>query len=412
MTLFRPEVIAAKQRPALGEILLTRPFSLKFFTAAAVLILAMLIGFLTWGEFTRKERLVGRIVLSQGVSKVYSPVVGTIVKKLVQEGQIVKKGQQLYVVSVERMTPKGDTQVAIGNEIMRKRDSLKAQLALQKRVFAEEEFAQKKKVADLENQLAQLQREIATQTKRLALNEASFARFRELSKSSFISSAQLAEREQEKLDQESRLQSLQRAETSLQAEIASAGSMLRNAPLNALNQLSGIERSISSAEQENFENDARREISILAPQDGMATAVLAETGQTVTPQTPTLSILPSNTSFKAYLYAPSRAIGFIAGGERVQLRYQAFPFQKFGQYGGTIQSVSRSASAPAELELLSAMPETVYRVTVVLDSQFVTAYGKKLGLQDGMLLEADVLLDKRKLHEWVLEPLYSVTGKF
>ena len=39
------------------------------------------------------------------------------------------------------------------------------------------------------------------------------------------------------------------------------------------------------------------------------------------------------------------------------------------------------------------------------------AYGNAQPLQAGMVVEADVLQEKRKLYEWVLEPLYSLTGK-
>jgi membrane fusion protein len=54
----------------------------------------------------------------------------------------------------------------------------------------------------------------------------------------------------------------------------------------------------------------------------------------------------------------------------------------------------------------------VYRVTVRLDSQHVTAYGKPVALQPGMQLEADLLVERRRLIDWVLDPLYSFTGKW
>ncbi|MCY1528437.1 hypothetical protein D9M68_635420 [compost metagenome] len=55
--------------------------------------------------------------------------------------------------------------------------------------------------------------------------------------------------------------------------------------------------------------------------------------------------------------------------------------------------------------------ELFYRVTVALDSPSIDVYGQVQPLQAGMLLEADVVQDKRRLYEWALEPLYSVTGK-
>ncbi len=111
-------------------------------------------------------------------------------------------------------------------------------------------------------------------------------------------------------------------------------------------------------------------------------------------------------------------------GQRVLLRYQAYPYQKFGHYEGTVTSVSRSAVSPGELppQLASntgvtgaatgGAAEPVYRITVALARQTVTAYGEQVRLQPGMQLEADVALETRRLYEWVLEPLYTITGKW
>jgi membrane fusion protein len=54
--------------------------------------------------------------------------------------------------------------------------------------------------------------------------------------------------------------------------------------------------------------------------------------------------------------------------------------------------------------------EPLYRVTVSLARQTAVAYGEPLALQPGMQLEADVVLEERRLFEWVLEPLYTLTG--
>jgi membrane fusion protein len=53
----------------------------------------------------------------------------------------------------------------------------------------------------------------------------------------------------------------------------------------------------------------------------------------------------------------------------------------------------------------------VYGITVDLRSQNVMAYGQPQALQAGQRLDADILQETRKLYEWMLEPLYSITGK-
>ncbi|MBV8574268.1 MAG: HlyD family secretion protein, partial [Acetobacteraceae bacterium] len=122
---------------------------------------------------------------------------------------------------------------------------------------------------------------------------------------------------------------------------------------------------------------------------------------------------------KAQLFAPSRVVGFLRPGQRVLLRYEAFPYQKFGHYEGTVTSVSRSATSPSLLSQqvsgltgLFASNAPVYEINVALARQSVMAYGKPVPLQPGMQLEADVLIEKRHLIEWVLDPIFTLTGKW
>ena len=53
------------------------------------------------------------------------------------------------------------------------------------------------------------------------------------------------------------------------------------------------------------------------------------------------------------------------------------------------------------------MTEPVFRVRVRLSQNAVSAYGEQMPLQPGMLLAADVIVDKRSLLEWLLDPLYA-----
>ena len=145
------------------------------------------------------------------------------------------------------------------------------------------------------------------------------------------------------------------------------------------------------------------------------TGVLAGLGQSVTPAAALASLVPADTKLQAQLYAPSSAVGFVRPDQPVLLRYQAFPYQKFGHQGGQVTQVSRSplqASELAGLPFLSgASAEPLYRITVTLDRQSVPAYGQAQPLAPGMQLEADVVLDRRRLIEWIFEPVLGIAGR-
>jgi len=154
-------------------------------------------------------------------------------------------------------------------------------------------------------------------------------------------------------------------------------------------------------------------VVVTAPQDGLVTAIAAERGQYVALQ-PLATLLPGASPLEAHLFAPSRAVGFVEAGQKVRVRYAAYPFQKFGQYDGEVVQVSRAALAPAELPPQLALParaEALYRITVRLASPYVMAYGKAQPLTAGMQLEADVMQERRRLIEWVFEPLIALGRK-
>ena len=54
------------------------------------------------------------------------------------------------------------------------------------------------------------------------------------------------------------------------------------------------------------------------------------------------------------------------------------------------------------------MKEPVYRVDVRLDAQTVASGDQKLTLRPGMSVNADILQEKRKVWEWVFEPVLSL----
>jgi membrane fusion protein len=123
-------------------------------------------------------------------------------------------------------------------------------------------------------------------------------------------------------------------------------------------------------------------------------------------------VLPQGAQLEAEIYVPSRSIGFVKPGMQVLLRYQAYPYQKFGQYRARVREVVDTSMLPQELGLpQNASSEPLYRIRLALDSQTIQAYGKHLPLKSGMVVDASIHLDHRRLYEWILEPLFSITGR-
>jgi len=419
-SLFRPEVLAEQQTQWLGTILLAPRLSHRLFTYFALLATAAILGLLFFATYTRKAHISGWLVPQQGLVRIFAPQPGVVTALYVQEGVAVHKGERLLALSAElQSTTLGATQTEIARRLLARRDSLAAERHQHQRLTEQQARSLADRLAALKAEQEQLEREIAAQQVRLQLAGKSEARHQELRQRGFVSDQQAQEAQEARLDQDLKLRALERNRMSTQRDRLMLESELRDLPLKSQAEVASIERNIAAVEQELAEAEARREISLAAPEEGTVTAIQAEQGSRATSNVPLLSIVPAGAQLEANLFSPSRAVGFLQPGQRVLLRYQAYPYQKFGHYEGVLAHVSRSAMNPSELPaqlvgLTSVVgtDEPVYRVTVSLIKQTVMAYGQPMPLQPGMQLDADVVIETRRLIEWVLDPLFALTGKW
>ncbi|HBO5136907.1 HlyD family efflux transporter periplasmic adaptor subunit [Pseudomonas aeruginosa] len=417
--MFRQEALDAQHAGGLGEIVLIRPISFTFLTLLAAAMALLVVGFFLFGSYTKRSTVSGQLVPASGQVKVHAPQAGIVLRKFVQEGQAVRRGERLMVLSSERYgSDAGPVQAGISRRLEQRRDSLRDELEKLRRLQDDERDSLTSKVASLQRELTTLAAQTDSQQRLLALASDAAARYQGLMDKGYISMDQLQQRQAELLGQRQTLQGLERERTSLRQQLTERRNELAGLSARQANQLAETRRQLSAVEQDLAESEAKRTLLVTAPESGIATAVLAEAGQTVDSSRPLLSIVPADTPLQAELYAPSKSIGFIRPGDAVLIRYQAYPYQKFGQYHGKVQSISRASISYAELSsMVGGVPglgqdgEQLYRLRVTLDDQAVTAYGQPRPLQSGMLLEADILQDTRRLYEWVLEPLYSLTGK-
>jgi membrane fusion protein len=416
-TLFRPEVVEGRRQEWLGSIRLIRPVSFSALVALVAVTAVVAGTYLSLGEYTRKARVGGFLVPDHGVIRLVPPQPATVVERHVAEGQVVKRGDVLFVLSMERATLRGDAQASIQASLAARERSLQSSNEQQKQLMAAQAAALQRQIGDIRAEQVQIDAEAALQHQRLALAQQAQARLESLRNDNFISSAQVQAKAEEVLALRAQLQNLERQKAVQSREVGRLEAQLRELPLRTQAQQGEIERDLAVVAQRSAENEAQTRLVVRAPQDGVVTAVVAERGQPVSPAVALASLLPADTLLEAHLFAPSSAVGFVRAAQPVQLRYQAYPYQKFGHQAGQVMQVSRTPLQASELAGLSlpagmaSSGEPLYRITVKLDRQAVQAYGHAQPLVAGMQLDADVMLDRRRLIEWIFEPVLSVAGR-
>jgi membrane fusion protein len=395
---------------------LLRPLSLRLLTATVLLVLAAVLAFLWWGEYTRKARVAGVLVPDHGVIRLLPPQEAVVLERHAVEGARVARGDVLFVLSLERSSAAGDTQASVQRSLRERERSLADSASQQALLTQAQATAIDQRLADMRRERGQRLSEALLHKQRLTLAGDALARLESLRRDNFISAAQLQAKHEELLGLQAQLQALERDAAAHERAIAALEAERRELPLRAQAQQGEIQRERAELAQLAAESEAKRRLVVQAPADGVVSAVLAQPGQTVTPTAALASLVPADSQLQAHLYAPSSAVGFVRPDQTVLLRYQAYAYQKFGHQRGRVLQVSRTPlSAADQSALAGAQPqaahEPLYRITVALDKQQVSAYGQDISLVPGMQLDADVLLDRRRLIEWIFEPLLGLGGR-
>ncbi|MBC7942023.1 MAG: HlyD family efflux transporter periplasmic adaptor subunit, partial [Chitinophagaceae bacterium] len=337
--LFRPEAVEAQRQQWLGRVQLVRPLSLTLLTAGALLALALVIAFLSLAQYTRKATAGGVLMPDLGLIRLVPSGPGVVLERHVSEGQMVSAGDVLFVLALERPLFGADIQARVQRSLEERRRSLQDSVRQQQALSTSQHAALTRRLEALALETTQLDAEARLQQQRLALAQQAQARLEALQRDQFVSSAQVQAKSEEVLALQASAQTLARQRAALERERAELEGESNALPLQARNAVSGIERDLAQLSREAAEVDAERRVVVRAPQAGTVSAVLAEPGQSVSAQSAMASLVPRGSTLFAHLYAPSSAVGFVRPNQPVRLRFEAFPYQKFGHLAGRVLQV-------------------------------------------------------------------------
>jgi membrane fusion protein len=417
--LFRPEVAEAQRQSWLGQVQLVRPLSLTVFMVGVLCMLALVLAFLFFGEYTRKARIGGVLVPDLGVIRLVPPLPGRVLERHVQEGQSVRAGEVMFVLALESSTLASDVQARVQRSLEERQRSLEEAGRQQALLVEGEMLSLQRRLDEMKREQRQIEAEATLHRQRLTLAQQSLERLEALSRDQFISSAQVQTKKEEVIGLQAQAQALERQSAALARDRAALEGERRGLPVQLKSRQGAIERDLAALSREAAEQDAVRQIVVRAPQDGTVSSVLAEPGQSVSPASALASLIPAGAQLQAHLFAPSGAVGFVRPQQEVRLRFEAFPYQKFGHQSGHVLQVSRTPLAAPELAGLplsgptgaDGLAEPMFRITVAMDEPALRAFGTTQPLVAGMRMQADVLLERRRLIEWLFAPVLGLTNR-
>ncbi len=409
---FRATGLHATSRGGLGRISLARPLHWKLLTLAGIGAAVTAVLFICLATYTRRSTVSGQLVPVQGLITVRAPISGVVSWLDVQEGDRVSAGSALALLSMPHATAReASTHTALERRLQQRQNALIAahQAALGHQQMQSDGLDAQ--LATVRRELQQIETETATRQQQSRIAGETLQRLRRLEHGQYISALQLKQQHAIVLNHTGQRQALQRQATALRRQLSQLQQEREQLPGRHRADEASHQQALAQLEQERIASAAAAEWLVNAPVDGVVTSQVLKPGQALQQGQVMMTLLPGEGRLEAELLVPSHAIGFIAPGDRVKLRYEAFPYQKFGYQKGRVSRISRSALSEDELAGNAQQGESLYRITVLLERQAVMAYGKPEPLRPGMRLAAEVMGEQRRLIEWMLEPLHALTGR-
>ena len=348
----------------------------------------------------------GKLQPSQPVQDIDAPLPGVVEAVLVNEGQTVRKGQQLL-----RFDPR-DVKAKLEADTIN-RDGLRNQVAISRVLLGEESSSaltanQKELLNSIRSQNNASETSDEERLKRARTRLAGYRqslqtavtiadRYRRLLNDGAASELQVLSSEEKVVQLQNDIQTVQREVAVLEATSVSNTSArdagLRQSIEDNLRRIAELEREITQSQL-----DLAR-INVTAPIEGVVFDLRISRGSLVerNEQRPLLKLIPQD-NLQAKVYIPNGAIGFIRPDQAAEISLTSFPAGDYGYLPATVQRVGSDALTPDEQRrVLGTNAEGLYFPAVLKLSQQALTVGKRdIRLQPGMSLTADIHLRNRR----------------
>ncbi len=406
---------------------------------ALALLLAALLAWALVGKLDIVAVARGKLV-PQGYVKIVQPAESGIIREiLTREGEKVTAGQLL--IRMDAMITEADARQLKAEEARKRLALRRIDAELSGRPFRAEpndppELARETEAQFRANRAAQ-EAALAEERSRLAKARQDLAAaeavrdklaetlphyrkqeeaFAELLKSHSVAPLAASDKQRERIEKEQELESQEHVMESARAGVRQAEKALTQLETDYRRKLYAERNELANALDKLTQELAKQSyrtklLELRAPQGGVVKDLATHTiGTVVQPGTVLLTLVPKDETLRAEVWVSNEDIGFVRPGQPVKLKFMAFPFQQYGMAEGEVAYVcADAADTPAtgdgiQTKANGATP-LAYKALVTLKAMTLDRDRKHLRLTAGMQTNAEILLGRRTVAEYLLSPV-------
>ncbi len=399
----------------------------------AVALTLLIVGALIWsiiGHLDIHARAVGRLLVTSHSKVIQSMELGEISQIHVRDGQPVKTGDLL--VSLNRIGVEAEIAELQEQLVYHRLEKARLQALLTDNppnnfvvpanaTAAQAAMATRHLQSEWDDVLANLEsfdsqqdvnqaNQKARQSEIMALEKLAnnisvrLSATRTLAEQKMFPKMDLMEQERERLEVE-RLLTQRRADIDvLKAEYGSLTeqreSYLAKIRREYFDKLSETEGAIAVMSQKLIQaREKRRLHNLRAPVNGVVQQLAIHTkGGVVQPAQQLMVIVPDNQGLEAEVMVLNKDVGFVRGGQSVEIKVDAFPYTRYGTIAGEVVYVSRDSVQDEQMGL-------VFPARLKLEQSAIAVEQNMVPLQAGMTITAEIRTGDRRVIDYLLSPL-------
>lgn len=414
--MFRQEALDNRKMKWRGRAILLPGMPLWLTMLGSIAFITAFLTFVIAGTYSRRVNVSGEVTTWPRAVNIYSGVQGFIVRQFVHEGQSIKKGDPIYQIDVSKSTRSGvvtDNQRRdIENQLVRV-DNIISRLAESKKITLNTLEKQRLQYSDAFRLSSDIIRQAAEGIKIMKNN---MENYRNYQSKGLITQDQLTNQVALYYQQQNNLLSLSGQNEQNALQITSLESQIQTQAADFDNRIYQMELQRYELQKELVDTDVGGEIIIRALSDGKVDSLSVTVGQMVNAGDSLLQVIPENIeNYYLIIWVPNDAVPYISAGDKVNIRYEAFPAEKFGQFSATVKTISKTPASTQEMQTYKGAPQNTlgisvpwYKVIVKPEKQIISYDGKSLPLENGMKAESTLFLEKRRIYQWMLSPFYDM----
>ncbi|WP_294335832.1 HlyD family efflux transporter periplasmic adaptor subunit [uncultured Sphingomonas sp.] len=400
-TLFRQEAIDAQRQRLAGTVVAAVPPSARLYTGVIVVVAVAIVLMLVFGSYATNAPVRGVVAYDTGVARVYPRSAAEVRRVLVREGEQVAAGQPLVELGLAQGERGLAEQIV---QLDRQIGEIDRQLGLAEGLASSEAGALEAQRRGLIESVASLERQRGIASEQVGLAEKSVTRSQRLAKEGAGTQRQVDAARAELLMRKSEVENLTERLITARSSIADLGIKLSQGGLTSGKAASQLRNERSTLMTQRVDLVRSDHIVLTAPVAGRIADLIADPGRHATPDASLVTVVPDGGKLETWFYAPSQAVGFARKGQTVRLRFDAFPYQKYGSGRGVVTDVSRVAVDPAAVDPALGIKEASFRVRVRIES-IGSAPATAAGVRPGMTVSGDLVLERRPLWALLFAPI-------